>query len=235
MADQELLARTLSEFAAILVRGLTVSDVLHDLAERVTGVLRVDSAGASMLVSGHLRFVTARVVRARRLEQAQVRAQAGPCVDAWLSGETVVISDLSECASSWSTFAQEARESGIVAIAGIPMRLDGKRIGALGLYHAAQRVWSPGDLGTARVLTDMAASYVMNASELDRQRRINRQLQQALDSRIIIEQAKGVLAAEFGVSVDKAFDLMRRHARSHHANLLAVAQAVVHLGLRPGS
>ena len=156
-----------------------------------------------MLESGQLRFVTALDERARRLEQAQDRAQAGPCVDAWHSGETVVISGLPECASSRGTFAQEARESGIVTIAGIPIRLDGKRIGVLGLCHAAQRVWSPGDLGTARVLTDMAASYVMNASELDRQRRINRQLQQALDSRII--------------------------------NLLAVAQAVVHLGLRPGS
>lgn len=191
MADQHLLTRTLSEFAATLVKGFAISDVLHDLADRVTVVLGIDSAGVSVQESGRLRFVTALDERAARLEKAQEHGQAGPCVDAWRSGKAVAVTDLSECASSWGTCPQEAREAGIVAIAGIPMRLG------------------------------------------DKTRRINGQLQEALDSRIIIEQAKGVLAAELGISVDRAFDLMRRHARAHSASLRAVAQAVVHLGLRP--
>ncbi len=233
MADQHLLTRTLSEFAATLVRGFAISDVLHDLAGRVTAVLGVDSAGVSVQESGRLRFVAALDERSRRLEQVQERLQAGPCVDALRSGQAVTVTDLSECASSWGTYPQQAREAGIVAIAGIPMRLADKGIGVLDLYSARRRMWSPDDLATAHVLADMATCYVLNASELDRQRRINQQLQEALDSRVIIEQAKGVLAAELGVSVDRAFELMRRHARSHNANLRAVAQAVVHLGLRP--
>ncbi len=233
MADQHLLTRTLSEFAATLVRGFAISDVLHDLAERVTVMLGVDSAGVSVQESGKLRVVAALDERSRRLQQVQERAQAGPCVDAWRSGQAVTVTDLSECASSWGTYPQQAREAGIVAIAGIPMRLAGKGIGALDLYSTRRRVWSADDLAAAHVLADMATCYVLNASELDRQRRINKQLQEALDSRVIIEQAKGVLAAELGVSVDRAFELMRRHARSHNANLRAVAKAVVHLGLRP--
>lgn len=233
MADQHLLTRTLSEFAATLVKGFAISDVLHDLADRVTVVLGIDSAGVSVQESGRLRFVTALDERAARLEKAQEHGQAGPCVDAWRSGKAVAVTDLSECASSWGTCPQEAREAGIVAIAGIPMRLGDKTIGALCLYSTTRRAWSPDDLSAAHVLADMATSYVMNVSELDRQRRINGQLQEALDSRIIIEQAKGVLAAELGISVDRAFDLMRRYARAHSASLRAVAQAVVHLGLRP--
>jgi AmiR/NasT family two-component response regulator len=83
------------------------------------------------------------------------------------------------------------------------------------------------------VLADVATSYVINAWELDKQRRINEQLQEALDSRIIIEQAKGVLAGERGISVGEAFELLRRHARTHNARLRAVVGAVVNLGLRP--
>jgi GAF domain-containing protein len=233
MADQTLLTQTLSEFAATLVKGFAVSDVLHDLAERVTTVLGVDSAGVSVQESGRLCFITALDERSATLEQAQERAQAGPCLDAWRSGAPVTITDLREGPPRWGSYDQVAHEAGIVAVAGIPMRLDGGSIGALDLYSAVPREWSPDDLHTARVLADMATSYVINASELDRQRRINRQLQDALDSRIIIEQAKGVLAAELGISVDKAFDLMRHHARDHNANLRAVAQRVVNLGLRP--
>ena len=98
---------------------------------------------------------------------------------------------------------------------------------------APVRDWTADDLDAARILADMATSYVINASELDRQRRVNEQLKEALASRIVIEQAKGALAAERGISVDEAFEVLRRHARSHSMNLRKVADAVVTLGLRP--
>jgi AmiR/NasT family two-component response regulator len=79
----------------------------------------------------------------------------------------------------------------------------------------------------------MAISYLVHAQELDRQRAINEQLREALDSRIVIEQAKGVLATERHIPVDEAFEVLRRHARSHSATLRSVAEAVVRLGLRP--
>lgn len=233
MADQKLLAQALSEFARTLTRGFAISDVLNDLAGRVTAVLGIDGAGVSVQDSGRLHFVTALDERYAALERAQEAGQAGPCVDAWCSGQPVIVADLRETSYGWNGYAQAAREAGIVALASIPMRRDGQSIGALDLYSTTRREWSADDLRAARILADMATSYVVNASELNRQRRINEQLKEALDSRIVIEQAKGALAAERGISVDEAFEVLRRHARSHSANLRKVADAVVRLGLRP--
>jgi GAF domain-containing protein len=231
MADQKLLTQTLSEFASTLVQDFTISDVLHDLAERATAVVGADSAGVSLQHAGHLRFATALDERCSNLERVQEGEQAGPCVDALQAGEVVAVADLAE-APGWGAYGQAAREAGIAAILGVPMRLDGEKIGTLNIYSNTRRDWPEEDLGAARVLADVATSYLINASKLAQQRRINEQLQEALDSRVIIEQAKGVLSAERGISIDEAFELLRRHARSHRASLRSVAEAVVNLGLR---
>jgi GAF domain-containing protein len=233
MADQKLLTQTLSEFAATLVQGFTISDVLHDLAERATAVVGADSAGVSLQHAGHLRFVTALDERSSHLERVQENGQAGPCVDALRAGKAVAVHDLDEAERGWAAYGQAAREAGIAACAGIPMLLNGQKIGTLNIYSNTRRDWSEEDLDAARVLADIATSYVINASKLAQQRRISEQLQEALASRIIIEQAKGVLAAERGISIDEAFQCLRRHARSHRAPLRTVAEAVVNLGLRP--
>jgi GAF domain-containing protein len=233
MADQQLLMRALSEFASTLAKGFAVSDVLHDLAEQVTAVLGIDGAGVSVQDGGELHFVTAHDERSTMLEGVQDAAQAGPCLDAWRSGEAVAVADLRQDQHGWDSYEQAAREAGVVAIAGIPMRCDSQTIGALDLYSTSPREWSDDELESARILADIATSYVIHASELDRQRRLNEQLQEALDSRIVIEQAKGILAAERQISVDAAFEVLRRHARSHSATLRSVAEAVVNLGMRP--
>jgi GAF domain-containing protein len=233
MADQKLLTQTLSEFASTLVQDFTISDVLHDLAERVTAVVGADSAGVSLQHAGHLRFATALDERCSNLERVQESEQAGPCVDALAAGEVVAVADLAEAARGWGVYGQAARAAGIAAILGVPMRLGGEKIGTLNIYSNTRREWSEEDLGAALVLADIATSYLINASKLAHQRRLNEQLQEALDSRIVIEQAKGILSAERGISIDEAFELLRRHARSHRAALRSVAEAVVNLGLRP--
>jgi GAF domain-containing protein len=233
MADQRLLTQTLSEFASTLVKDFSISDVLHDLAERATAVVGADSAGVSLQQAGHLRFATALDERCSNLERVQESEQAGPCVDALRRGEAIAVADLAEAVGGWGNYGQAARKAGIAAILGVPMRLDGEKIGTLNIYSNTRRQWSGEDLDAARVLADIATSYVINASKLAQQRRINEQLQEALDSRIVIEQAKGILAAERGISIDEAFELLRQHARSHRAALRSVAEAVVSLGLRP--
>jgi GAF domain-containing protein len=232
MADQKLLMKTLSEFASMLVQDFTISDVLHDLAERATAVVGADGAGVCLQDAGHLRFATALDERCSDLERVQETEQAGPCVDALRAGEVVAVADLAE-APGWGGYGQAARAAGIAAILGVPMRLDGEKIGTLNIYSNTRREWSEDDLDASRVLADIASSYVINASKLAQEHRVNEQLQEALDSRVIIEQAKGILAAEHGISIDKAFELLRRHARSHRASLRSVAEAVVNLGLRP--
>ena len=228
MANQKLLTQTLSEFAATLVKDFTISDVLHDLAERATAIVGADSAGVSLQQAGHFRFATALDEPSSGLERVQEGAQAGPCVDALQTGEAVAVADLADAASRWGAYGQAARKAGIVAIAGIPMRLGGEKIGTLNIYSNTRREWSQEDLDAARVLADIAASYVINASKLAQQRRINEQLQEALDSRIVIEQAKGALAQIHRESPDQAFDRLRAYSRRHRARLSAVAHAVVH-------
>jgi GAF domain-containing protein len=232
MPDHQLLHEALSEFARTFVKQFAISDVLDDLAQRVTVVLGVDGAGVSLREGDRLRFATAVDERATALEQLQEQEQAGPCIDTWRTCEVVAVADLTEVSGRWGAFEEAARNAGIRAVAGIPMRVDGEALGALDLYSVDPRPWEPDDLDAARVLADMATSYVLNASELDRQRRTTEQLQEALDSRVVIEQAKGVLAVRHGVSVDEAFTLLRRHARNHNTHLRAVADAVVNLGLR---
>ena len=112
------------------------------------------------------------------------------------------------------------------------MRLADQTIGALNIYDAAARDWSEDDLAAAGVLADVATSYLVNASTLRQQQQLNEQLTQALESRAVLEQAKGMTANDAAVSVDEAHRRIRRHARSHNTSLRAVAEAIVNLGLR---
>ncbi len=112
MADQKLLTQTLPEFASTLVRDLTISDVLHDLAERAAAVAGADSAGVSLQHSGRLRFATALDENSSTLERVQENGQAGPCVDALRCGEVVTVADLGEAAGGWGAYGQAAREAG---------------------------------------------------------------------------------------------------------------------------
>jgi GAF domain-containing protein len=233
VVDQGLFLRMLSEFARTLVVRYEIADVLYELAGRTTTLLDVAGAGVSLGDEGRLRFVTGVNEATVRVEQTQERAQEGVCVEAYTWGKPVMVPDLAEIRGRWEDFWNEATRVGFAAVLGIPMRLDDDVLGAVNIYSAEPRSWSDDDVATAQVLADMATSYVVNASELEKSRRTAEQLQEALQSRIVIEQAKGILAAERKIPVDDAFDVLRTHARSHNANLRAVAEAVVNLGLRP--
>jgi GAF domain-containing protein len=233
MAGLDLLTHAVSEFARTLARGSAISEVLNELAERITTVLGVAGAGVSVLESGQFRLVAASDERSAGLERVQETEQAGPGVDACLSGKIVMVASLPETSGEWDAYQRAARAASMVAVASVPMRHDGESIGALDLYSASRRDWSACDLRAAGILADMATGYLVQARELDRQCRVIGQLREALDSRIVIEQAKGVLAAERRISVDEAFEVLRRHARNHAVSLRSVAEAVVSLGLRP--
>jgi GAF domain-containing protein len=233
VVDQALFLKTLSEFARTLVVRYEIADVLYQLAERITAVLDVTGAGVTLAEGDRLYFVTGVNEPTIRVEQAQERGQQGVCVEAFKTGEAVTVSDLSELNGRWAEFEKEASAAGFGAVAAIPMRLDDDVLGAINIYNSEPRAWSDEDVGTAQVLAAMATSYLVNASELEKSRRTAEQLQEALHSRVVIEQAKGILSAERKISLDKAFDRLRKHAREHNANLRSVAEAVVNLGLRP--
>lgn len=234
--DEELLTSVLSEFAHTLASRFEVSEVLYRLVEHVIQILGVDGAGVSVVdENGKLRPVTVPNELTHKLESVEEAHQQGPCIDAFHHADVVSVEQLDEVSHQWPDWCKAAAELGVHAVLGIPLRAHEQSLGAMNIYSHETREWSAGEIRVARVLCDMAASYVANASALDQAERTAEQLQEALESRIIIEQAKGVLAAEQRITVEEAFLVLRRHSRTHGVSLRAVAHAVVTLGLRPGS
>ena len=185
-----------------------------------------------MAEEGRLRFVTAVSEASGELEHNQEDQQAGPCRDAYDTGEVVRVTDVRLESSRWPEFSATATRLAVAGVAGIPMRLADDVIGALNLYAAGPRQWSDEDIAVASVLADVATSYVVNSSKLRQQQQLSEQLQEALESRIVIEQAKGITAQQQKVSIDQAYQRMRGHARTNNASLRTVAEAIVAVGLR---
>jgi len=205
---------------------------LSELTESVTAVLGLSGSGVTMADDGRLRFVTAVSQASGELERNQEEQQAGPCRDAYDTGEVVRVSDVRQESARWPEFSATATRLVVAGVAGIPMRLADKIIGALNLYSPEPREWSDEDIAVAGVLADVATSYVVNASKLRQQEQLTEQLQAALESRVVIEQAKGITAYKHAVTIEQAYQLMRRHARSNNASLRLVAEAIVAVGLQ---
>jgi len=230
--DQSLFLQTLSRFARVLPAQYDLELALVELTESVAAVLGLVGSGVTMAEDGRLRFVTAVSQASGELERIQEERQAGPCQDAYDTGEVVWVPDVRVETTRWPEFAAAATRLGVAGVAGIPMRLSSQIIGALNLYSSMPREWSEEDLAAATVLADVATSYVINASKMRQQQQLSEQLQQALESRVVIEQAKGITAQQHAVSVDEAFALIRRHARRNNASIRAVAGAIVAVGLQ---
>ena len=232
MYDQPLFLQTLSRFAVVLPGRYDLEATLTELTESLTSVLGLSGSGVTMAdEGGRLRFVTAVSQASGDLERNQELQQAGPCRDAFDTGEVVRVTDVRKESSRWPEFSATAARLSVAGVAGIPMRLADKVIGALNLYSSEAREWTDEDIAVAGVLADVATSYVVNASKLRQQEQLSEQLQQALESRVIIEQAKGITAQQKSVSVDDAYQMIRRHARNNNASLRVVAEAIVAVGL----
>jgi GAF domain-containing protein len=232
MNDQTVMIRVLSDFARLLVRDYAISDALHDLVEGATTALGIAGAAVSLARDGTIAYATASPELIAAVERVQEATQAGPCIDAHRRGHPVLVPDLTAEPQRWPALTEAATAAGLVAVAGIPMRLNGTKLGVLDLYDSTRRDWTDEDVNLAGLLAAMATAYVANAHRLNEVRQTAEQLQEALDSRVIIEQAKGVLAGERGISVDKAFELLRSHARKHQVSLRSVADGVVNLRLK---
>lgn len=229
----EALLDALAGLAATLAGCDDIVDALHDLTARLADLLGVTGVGVSLVEDGRLAFVTSDSDALGRLEEVQEREQRGPCVEAVRNGHAVAVADLAHTSYRWPAYIQQAAASGIRAVASVPMRTTATTVGSVELYDAQAHEWTATELRIAGVMADLATSYLVNATRLSRQQRMAEHLQRALDTRVVIEQAKGIVAAHRGVGVDTAFGILRRHANDHHATLHATAEAVVKLGLRP--
>ncbi len=137
-----------------------------------------------------------------------------------------MVRDLSQD-GRWPEYAEVVSAQGLSAVLAVPLRLGDQRVGAVDLYDVEPRSWSADDLAGATLLSKMVTAYVLRADAIERIEQVNRQLQLALDSRVVIEQAKGKLAGELRISVDQAFRVIRDHARSNHLTVRGVSEAIV--------
>ena len=227
--NPETLLDSLERFAAALTSGYGIGDVLHNLTEEMAEVLDLSGAGVTLVHDGQQRFVTAAVEAIATLERVQETWQKGPCIDAVASAAPVAVPDLAaeDAGSRWPDYTIAAKTAVIQAVAGIPMLAEGAAIGAINLYDSQPRNWSPEDLRVATIFASIATGYLAHASSARQQQRTAEQLQQALNTRLIIEQAKGVLATQQETTVDEAFERLRKYAREHNARIHDVSRAVV--------
>lgn len=203
------------------------TEALYDLSDSVVEVLTATAAGVALLDGDELRFVTATSDAGEEAERVQERLQFGPCLASIQRNQPVVIDDLRECHDHWPDYAPAVEKIGFRAVLGIPLVLDDRQVGSLDVYSAEPRQWSDEAVHAALVLADVGAAYVVNASELAQSQRTTEQLQTALDGRVVIEQAKGVLAERAGISTEEAFRRIRASARRQSTKVADVCRRVI--------
>ena len=224
---ERLLAEALVEAADTLVDDFDVIEFLHTLAERCVQLLDVDAAGL-MLADQHgvLHATAASAESARLLELFELQADAGPCVDAFRTGLPVVNADLRANYARWPRFAEAAEATGYVSVHALPLRLRTTVIGALNLFCSGPGPLTEDDVRNGQALADVATIGILAQRTIHQSELLSAQLQNALNSRVIIEQAKGVLSERRKISVDEAFTLLRRHARTANQRLSDLAREV---------
>jgi GAF domain-containing protein len=226
----ERLAQTFVELADTLVGGFDLMEFLHMLTERCVELLEVDAAGL-LLVDAHgtLQLVAASTERARVAELFQIQNDEGPCLDSFRSGQPVIVGDIAtaDAATRWPRFAPAAAEMGFAAVHAIPMRLRDQVIGTLNLFGTAPNGLTPAVALAARALVDVATIGILQERAAREQDLVTGQLQVALNSRVMIEQAKGILAERMRVTPDQAFIVLRAYSRSHNYPLTKLAADVI--------
>ncbi|GAB3177926.1 GAF domain-containing protein [Micromonospora palomenae] len=215
------------EMADTLVDDFDVLEFLHVLTERCVQLLGVSAAGLLLTdQQGTLQVVAASSERTRLLELFQLQTDQGPCVDCFRTGRPVSVVDLS-ATGRWPRFTVAAAEVGFAAVHALPMRLRSEVIGALNLFDSQPGALDEGRLRIGQALADVATIGLLQQRAIHRRDILTEQLQTALNSRVLIEQAKGVLAERLQVDVGEAFALLRSGARSHNRRLSDLAQAIV--------
>jgi GAF domain-containing protein len=209
-----------------LVADFDVVELLTLLADRCVDVLDVAAAGL-MLVSpdGDLRVMASSSETARVLELFEVQSDEGPCVDCFRAGQPIYLG-LDRAGGRWPCFAPKALEAGFRSVHAFPMRLRQQTIGALNLYRLDDGQMRDTDVVAAQALADVATIAILQHRAVRDAQLLNEQLSVALNTRIAIEQAKGVVAERGGIDMEQAFARLRRHARNHNQRLADVAQAV---------
>jgi transcriptional regulator with GAF, ATPase, and Fis domain len=229
-----LLARVFARLADTLADDFDIVEFLLGLCGDAVQVVGAETAGVMLAdARGGLRLLASSEERMRDLELFELQSQQGPCLDAFRTGETVTATT-ADGQGLWPLFAPQAVERGFRYMCAVPMQLRGSTIGALNLFRATDDPFAEIDLELAQAMAKVATTGLLQRRGLAEARMTSERLQEALHSRIAIEQAKGVLAEYLNISVDVAFERLRGQARNTNQKLTDVARDVANKRLRSG-
>ncbi|HEX3829336.1 MAG TPA: GAF and ANTAR domain-containing protein [Sporichthyaceae bacterium] len=222
------------ELANSLAEGHDVVELYISLTASCAAILDIASAGL-LLADRHgtLQVAAASSEHTRNLELFLLQGVEGPSLDCYRTGVAVSVPDLAAAQDRWPDFAPVAVAAGFVSVHAVPMRLLQSTLGVLGLFGTRIAALSEEDLSLAQALADVASVALVSGRAAEDKTVLAQQLQAALDSRVVLEQAKGILAQGGGVEIEHAFAALRGYSRDHNLKLTAVAQAVVSRRLLP--
>ena len=226
--DIEQVADAFVEVADTLVADFDLIEFLHSFAGHAAAIS--GGAAAGVMLSGQdgaLHHVGGSSGDARLLELLQIQSDEGPCLDSFRTGEPVVVPDLAAVEDRWPALVPRALSMGLHAVYAFPMRHRERVIGGLNVFHSHHEGMVPQGARVLQALADLATIALIQEQAVTRAEMVTEQLQVALDSRIVVEQAKGAVARSLDVSVDEAFELLRSHARNGRRRLTDVAHDVV--------
>jgi GAF domain-containing protein len=225
---EQALAATFVALADILVEDYDLLDLLDRLVAACVDLLGASAAGLLLDdQKGNLSVVASSSEETRMLEVFQLQANEGPCLDCVRTGQAVSSDDLHAEQQRWPRFAPVALDVGFSSVSAVPMRLRDETIGGLNLFHSNGDQVGEHERKLAQALAHVATIGILQQRSASRASTLTDQLQHALNSRVVIEQAKGVLAERHGVSMGEAFDALRRHSRNHNVKLTEHARSIV--------
>lgn len=226
---QAALAERLVTLADTLVDDFDVVEVLDGLMSMSLELLDADEAGLLLTdPKGGLQRVASSSEEARLLELLQVQTREGPCFEAVAEGKAIAVDDIEQTRDRWPTFAERALSDGFHSVYAFPMRLRDATVGGLNLFCGRARALDVEDRVIAKALADVATIGILQQRSIHRATLLAENLQQALNTRIVVEQAKGVLSERGQLPMDETFQLLRSHARSHNMKISDLARAVVY-------
>ena len=226
--DAELLSDTFVDLADTMIADFDVIDFLHMLTDRSVRLLSAAAAGVMLAdPRGSLRVASASSEAAQLLELLQIQDDEGPCLDCCRTGRPVSATNLAGQDQRWPRFAAAATQAGFGSVYALPMRLRDQVVGALNLFGTGTSPMDHDDLRIGQALADVATIGLLQERNVRRAETLAEQLQTALNSRVVIEQAKGRLAERLRLDMDQAFELLRDHARHTNQRLTDVARQVI--------
>jgi len=216
------------KLADALVGEYDVLDVLHTLVEESVALLDAEAAGLLLAdATGQLQVLASTSEESQLVEILQSEAGIGPCVDAFRTGQVVTLTDIAADGGNYPEFQEAALSQGFLSVHAIPMRFRPKTIGALNLFRSETGALTEEDAAIGQALADVATISILQERTVRENAAVNEQLQRALNSRILIEQAKGVIAQRSQVNMNEAFNRLRAHARSHNELMHESAEKVI--------